>query len=226
MRAQFGKLIRESHICVLCGENKAITSEHIPPQGLFRELPNPYLTVPACDECNEGSSLDDEYLQQTMSAISLVGEGRNVWNEKVAPKLQNRPKTKAGLRNAVTIGELETEQFGKFITPQFKISEPRLKTTIKKMVFGLHWFHTGNLLPKKRNPIVALYDVPRGTEIFKTRQFQNAFEMTVSGVYQEKVTNTFFYTYSALPLASIWFFFFYKQIVVTAVTYPPRRHRR
>jgi hypothetical protein len=227
MRSQFGALTRESDICVLCGEREAITGEHVPPKGLFRKLPNPYLTIPACKECNEGSTLDDEYLRQVMSATALVGEGRDVWTEKVVPKFQNRPGTQAGLRNAMTISEIETEQFGKFMAPQLMISEPRLRVSITKMVFGLHWFHTGNILPSTRRPILALIDAARGPATIVSKEFQAVSQGNLMGVYDSPATReTFFYTYTALPLASKWFFFFYKQTAVIAVTYPSRRRRK
>ena len=82
MKTQFGKKILESEICVLCGENKATTKEHMPPKSLFTTNPTEYLLVPACPECNNSTKLNDEYLLQVMSAGSLWGHGIDVWNKK------------------------------------------------------------------------------------------------------------------------------------------------
>jgi hypothetical protein len=228
MRSQFKKLSRESDVCVLCGRREAVTGEHIPPRSLFRENANPYLTVPACKECNEGTKLDDEYLEQSMSATSLIGEGRRVWNEKVAPKFRDLPKTRAGLRNSMAIGEVETRDFGKFIAPQFGISAPRLMVSITKMVSGLHWFHTGHILPAARKPIITVIDTARGAATFESDAFKAFYEDMSLGVYQDPTTmETFFYSYyvSTSGLASKWLFYFYKQTVVPAVSHPPRRKR-
>ena len=53
VKAQFGKEIRESAVCVLCGSRDATTREHIPPQSLFLEKPRQFLAVPACGELQQ-----------------------------------------------------------------------------------------------------------------------------------------------------------------------------
>jgi hypothetical protein len=53
--------------CVYCGNNPGTTRDHVPPKGLFAK-PRPHLvTVPCCDECRKGQSLDDEYFVRMIS---------------------------------------------------------------------------------------------------------------------------------------------------------------
>ena len=101
MKSQFGKLVRNSDFCVICGDRKATTSEHIPPKCLYIEKPDPCFTVPACKECNSSTKLDDDYFRYVFPAVSLIGQGREVWNIKNVNKLNEKPKTKKGLANSV-----------------------------------------------------------------------------------------------------------------------------
>lgn len=49
--------------CTYCGSIGAITEDHVPPLCLFGKNPPAGLpTVPSCRRCNNGASLDDEYL--------------------------------------------------------------------------------------------------------------------------------------------------------------------
>jgi len=50
--------------CVHCGRTGYISDDHLPPRNLF-PVPRPpnLITVPSCDNCNEGSSKDDEYFR-------------------------------------------------------------------------------------------------------------------------------------------------------------------
>jgi 5-methylcytosine-specific restriction endonuclease McrA len=50
-------------ICTYCGKTGAVTSDHPIPRSLFAK-PRPVLiTVPSCQDCNNGFSLNDEYLR-------------------------------------------------------------------------------------------------------------------------------------------------------------------
>jgi hypothetical protein len=51
--------------CVYCGE-PATTKDHIPPRNLFRILPHNLITVPACLNCNNDSSKDDEFFRAVL----------------------------------------------------------------------------------------------------------------------------------------------------------------
>jgi hypothetical protein len=53
--------------CGLCGALAEVTREHFVPQGLWPgALPNRTETIPACEKCNAGSTLDDEYFRNTL----------------------------------------------------------------------------------------------------------------------------------------------------------------
>ena len=225
MKTQFGKVILESDICVLCGKRPAITKEHIPPQSLYhKNKPKEYLKVPACEECNGSTKLDDEYLEQVMSGASLVGQGTKIWKEKVSPKLKDRPKTKAGLRENLALASIETEMFKTMILPAMKVNPQRIRTNIKKMVYGLHWFETnGRLLsPNAYLDIrfLNVIDFPRAT---KNPKFYSLLNQLRMGIYEKpEERETFFYTGLITEKMSVWCFFFYKQNAVIVFQYRNR----
>jgi hypothetical protein len=60
--------------CVLCGINSANSSEHVPPRSFFEPpYPENLITVPACDACNHGSHLDDDYLLGFLVSLDTPG---------------------------------------------------------------------------------------------------------------------------------------------------------
>ena len=47
--------------CYLCGSSNPTTRDHVPPKGFFPEpRPSNLITVPCCERCNNGFSLDDD----------------------------------------------------------------------------------------------------------------------------------------------------------------------
>ena len=58
---------RSQGICGLCGDRSEVTREHFVPRCLWSgPLPVRTETVPACDRCNAGSNLDDEYFRNAL----------------------------------------------------------------------------------------------------------------------------------------------------------------
>lgn len=48
-------------LCAICGVRETSTRDHVPPKNLFpKPRPSDLVTVPACSECNNGSSVEDE----------------------------------------------------------------------------------------------------------------------------------------------------------------------
>jgi hypothetical protein len=58
----------ELGICAICGLRPATGRDHTPPRGAFaKPLPSDMVAVPACDECNNGSSQRDEKFRSYLS---------------------------------------------------------------------------------------------------------------------------------------------------------------
>ena len=112
-------------ICIYCGLQKKITSDHIPPKKIFKKpLPNNLITVDCCSKCNSGFSKDDEEFK------------RLIWSAKGADKHEafdnktdeiirsiNRPTAIAykhkvinSMKNAEIYSENDLVSLGKFET--------------------------------------------------------------------------------------------------------------
>jgi hypothetical protein len=67
-RAMGKKGKRKVGECAYCGELRKISKEHVIPLCLFkRPYPPRMITVPACDQCNNKKSLDDDFLRDLIT---------------------------------------------------------------------------------------------------------------------------------------------------------------
>lgn len=55
-------------ICAYCGAADPGTRDHVPPRNLFPARTCNLLTVPCCEPCRRGQSMDDEYFRATLLA--------------------------------------------------------------------------------------------------------------------------------------------------------------
>ncbi|MBC7818057.1 MAG: hypothetical protein IAG10_14300 [Planctomycetaceae bacterium] len=55
-------------VCTFCGTQGPVSDDHIPPKNLFpKPRPSNLITVDACERCNEGFHLEDEYFRVVMA---------------------------------------------------------------------------------------------------------------------------------------------------------------
>jgi len=71
--------------CALCGKDRPVTREHVPPKNLFlAPRPRNTITVPVCEECNHGYHLDDEYFRVYVAAGAQPGTPLwRLWEQKI-----------------------------------------------------------------------------------------------------------------------------------------------
>jgi len=71
--------------CYLCGSDKNLTRDHIPPRNLFPEpRPSNLITVKCCAKCNNDFSKDDELFRVWVAAsIARSKAGDWIWDNKV-----------------------------------------------------------------------------------------------------------------------------------------------
>jgi len=221
MRTQFGNVIRDSDVCVLCGDRPATSKEHIPPQSIFLENPRDYLLVPACDNCNGGTKLDDDYLLHVMAGAGWTEEALETWRAKVKPRFLDHPGTRIGLRNNLVRGSISIPNVGRVHVDILKADAVRIQTSVRKMVWGLYWFHTGHIRPPGDIFEVFMLNVAQVTPYLNDPDNARAVAMTGVGVYQDAdVIQRFFYRAGITPENSLWYFVFYRQNVLIAYTGP------
>ena len=94
-------------ICALCGDHAEVMREHFVPQCLWSgPLPVRTETVPACDQCNAGSNLDDEYFRNALVMMFDQDhpEKQNLISGPVRRSLERQPGRVADMvRQMVTV---------------------------------------------------------------------------------------------------------------------------
>jgi len=152
-------------LCVYCGENFANTKDHIPPQGIYpKPRPNDLKlhTVPACEECNSGSGVEDEEFKVFMGfsnggfrddqdriidwIAKTVGSNQKIANQIFSTKINGYARLRSSIYEPVVAVTFNAENYAK---------------VIQRIVRGLYWRQTKKLLGKATNIHVFPYDEMR-----------------------------------------------------------------
>ena len=134
--------------CYLCGK-PAENRDHIPPKGIF-DNPRPanLITVPACNECNNASAIDDEYFRWFVTTASAENPvAVKLIDNRILPRFKRKPallhQVLKGLRwvdiysgDGIWIGQ----------RPAFDFDRPRIQRIVEKIVAGLYLHHCGQRL--------------------------------------------------------------------------------
>jgi hypothetical protein len=111
-------------LCYLCGRENPDSRDHVPARALFYpRLPDDLMTAPAHRSCQGRYAPDEAYFAEILDSARLGGGAGwlDRWT-KAPAKTARRP------------------------SPQ-RVEIDRMEAVIKKIVQGLHYRHTGSLLP-------------------------------------------------------------------------------
>lgn len=139
--------------CVYCGRWGKVTDDHIPPESLFPGVPNDKLIfVPACRDCNNQASTDDQYFGVIMSLRDELVDHPSMQaiSEKVMRGLHSRHGVK--LRNEIlrTIRPVQPiSQSGLFLPQRYaySVDYARVENFIRRVTKGLFYKTMGSRLP-------------------------------------------------------------------------------
>jgi hypothetical protein len=139
--------------CCLCNVRIAETDEHVPPRSWFeRPYPDNLITVRACEECNHGSHLDDDYLLTFLCAMQIEGGTPTLdrARERMIRGLQ-RPQAerfRARLESNSEVTVRVDERTGERVISAVAMRpEPdRVMKTIRKQTRALVYHLTGRIL--------------------------------------------------------------------------------
>lgn len=139
----------KSPICVICGCRPATTVEHVPPRGFFKGIVGQFPTVPACAICNNGSSEDDEALRDYISAqIGKQTTGaKYLWEMGAHKSLLRSTKLRSALLSTTHEVEVANEDGSTTTRLAFVVPVSLYQRVFERVTRGLHFFHTGRLLP-------------------------------------------------------------------------------
>ena len=153
----------ESPTCVLCGLRPATTRDHVPPKGIFKGLGVPLITVPACNECNNGASQDDEDMRFfiSMQVGKQTPGSAKLWDLGARKSLQRRGSLQRQVVS--TARDILIQDASGAVVNRLAIEVP---ASVYEAVFGrttrgLYFFHTGRILdPKARTQARPLLSSP------------------------------------------------------------------
>jgi len=139
-------------ICVYCGREKKITSDHVFPQSLFIVLDKEMITVPACHQCQRDKDLGDRDLEIYVN-LDVMGSMHPDSIEH-AKKIVNRNES---TRRWLTKVFEEAEKVD-FTTDEgiwlaegfsFPFNHERIEKSIRMMARALYFHTTGTILPQE-----------------------------------------------------------------------------
>jgi len=139
---------RQTAFCCFCGRDTG-TRDHIPPKVfLAKPYPDNLPVVGACQECNQGSSLDEEYTACLIECARLgVAEPNSLEREKVRRILERKPALLNKLEQArIVVGgkvafRVEYERVRHVLSKLtrghaiYELNEPRIDQP-ERLVFG------------------------------------------------------------------------------------------
>lgn len=201
-------------ICPICVEEKELTKDHIPPQGIFlKPRPENTITVWTCEDCNQGSNLDDEYFRIMIATQAEPGSHLfRLWKEKVVDStFQRSPALRAALVEAMDqIKEHHRHEplrdFNDRVLTDAEVENVlpfermRIDRVVRKIVRALHAHHTGHPIPKNATLEITISPLS-ATEIEKLVRERTGF---VGGEHGE-----FIYRREPAPAGETWVLIFY-----------------
>ncbi len=153
-------------LCVLCGKNPATKGDgdHLPPQCIYpppRPQNIPWNKVPACTQCNGAGSKDDEQFKL------IIGISTGEYRDNSGDVINALARTVAGNKK---LGRkvLSEHKRGYGRRPGSSVLEPLVAVpfdqeayvrVIKRIVRGLYWQRTSEILPREAS-IDVLWNVP------------------------------------------------------------------
>lgn len=142
---------RPSKTCVICGLRPATTDDHVPPKGIFPK-PRPsdldLITVRTCLSCNNNTSVLDEVFKVFIGIVGGHGpEGEKMYKEYTSRTLQHNRRLKSEIASTIHDEWVETPEgvsLGK--RPAVEINSHAHDQIIEKIIRGLHFHHTGEII--------------------------------------------------------------------------------
>lgn len=166
--------------CAYCGVIGPVTRDHVPPENLFPEpLPTNLIKVPACNSCNNGFKLDDEYFRLAiMTGIDGERFPRELEHSVQAIKKLARPQKRLFARRMLAAQKLVEVKTPTGLhlghAPAHVVDGKRVIKVVERIVRGLFFHHTRRRLPEAHeikavhaaNP--AFFDGPEMAAVLNT----------------------------------------------------------
>ena len=214
-------------VCPFCAKNYVqhngknyINEEHVPPKCLFIHKRDKHglITIPSCKDCNQGTSIIDEKFKINLGIyLESDSEDKEVFYGSMLRTLNHKPSWRNEILSKISDILLPYNRgYGHPIALDSEV----LYLGARKIIRGLHWRVTGEVLPASDEPTVKLLE--QGSNSIKldakTREIFDEFGKVI-----EKCGDIFKVVY-AVPVdcksASMWLISFYGENVFLGFTHP------
>jgi hypothetical protein len=205
---------RQPRLCYLCGRSEEelggakLTSDHVIADGFFpKPKPENLLTLPCCEDCQKEYRMDEEYVRNSLTAISNVGANMDaLYAWKAAHRaLLRRPAVNTDFRGRISPVEVHgAKQLGLYF------SKPRTEKVIRKIGLGLHYFSTGLRVPSDFETQIFYQPDTLLEEMLKYARHRGYYGDTFS--YAGAVSH---------DGASMWWMSFYASVLFIVIFLPP-----
>ena len=200
-----------SEICVLCGLRQATTRDHVPPRGFFKGLEAQFITVPACSQCNNGASSDDEDMRFFVSM--QVGKqalgAAQLWDSAALKSVKRKHSLRRQVVDTAREVAVTDPQGQRVVRLAVEVPARLYNTVFGRTTRGLYFHHTGRLLPPQvRVQVWPLTSTPD-------------LEVLQPLIQQEVAGGALSYWYGVAaeePHSSLWLYRFYAQHWIQACT--------
>lgn len=140
--------LKKIKICALCGANDVIGGyDHLPPRAIFiKPRPQNLITVPACLNCNNGSSKDDEIFKTFLAFLlgispttdslfkSAISTARKKFSRYILANMQRAYLTTPS-------GIIYNQGYTIPLNPEISGA---IEAVIKRITTGLYYYHFDN----------------------------------------------------------------------------------
>jgi hypothetical protein len=197
--------------CAICGIRDATGRDHVPPRSIFpRPWPSDLITVPACNECNNRASPNDEEFKVGISIMAGIETPATLelWKAGAMRTLaHNRRLHREVLQRFVKV-EVRSEG-GIYLGTEQAVLVPKkpVHAVLVRTIRGLYYHHFGECLGARARCDVQRFERgPADSELSK---------MVLRFPLVSVANGAFRYRYARAeeaPLSSLWFMSFFGSV--------------
>jgi hypothetical protein len=203
-------------VCAICGYGRATTRDHLPPRGIFpRPLPVRMVTVPACSDCNNGASDQDDRFRLYLAASTAYfnDAATRLWRERVLPTLHANGRLRREFSTNFGDGIHQRADGTIDRREGFRWPISAYSPVLERIARGLYYHHFDECLGRRAQ-----------CEIHMVSALPDKFVEQTNDWPTDHVGNEIFtYRYGRAeeaPLRSYWVFQFFKAHWGTVETFP------
>lgn len=222
-------MIFMNELCIYCGTSEGKTRDHVPPKNLFPQpRPADLITVPCCEACRKGQSLDDEYFIRMITMRHDVAEhpAASQILEKVHRSFA-KPRKRGFTQSLLnTVKELDLKsREGLYLgrAASYEVDFKRLCRVIERITLGLYFDEIGARLPSGYRCIVYAIDGFGNSDNTEEANLRRLVDQALLGkvrIFGSKVFSYWFQRVEGAEFATLWAHLVYSRVAFLAMTLP------